>query len=116
MPGTQRWWYAKWMDGAFDDLIPATLADARAAYAVSHDDLRSLAESLTDEALARSERWWGTEHEPSVGDLIVQVVNHGTQHRSEIAIVLTLHGCSPGDLDYLFCRVPSLTHFQCVRP
>lgn len=107
MLGTQRWWHAKWTGGEYGgDLIPQTLSDAQAAYARSHDDLRSFAASLTGASLHRSERWWGTEHELSVGELIVQVVNHGTQHRSEIAVALTLHDCSPGDLDYLFYRVP----------
>jgi uncharacterized damage-inducible protein DinB len=36
---------------------------------------------------------------------ILQCANHGTQHRSEIAAMLTEAGHSPGDLDYsLFCR------------
>jgi len=108
MLGTQRWWHAKWTGSEYaGDLLPETYPAMRTAYAASHSDLRSFADSLTDDVLERSERWWGNEQELSVGDLIVQVVNHGTQHRSEIAVAMTTHGCSPGDLDYLFYRVPS---------
>jgi uncharacterized damage-inducible protein DinB len=36
---------------------------------------------------------------------ILHCANHGTQHRSEVAAMLTDAGHSPGDLDYLyFCR------------
>ncbi len=107
MLGTQRWWHLKWTDGEYGQhAIPATISEANAMFARSHDDLREFGASLTEETLAHSEGWWGGDQELSVGELIVQVVNHGTQHRSEIAISLTEWGCSPGDLDYLFFRLP----------
>lgn len=45
------------------------------------------------------------EGRPTVAQVIAHVVNHGTQHRSEAAAILTGEGCSPGELDfYLFLR------------
>jgi uncharacterized damage-inducible protein DinB len=40
------------------------------------------------------------QHGPKVWQTIVHVVNHGTQHRSEAAAILTGYGQSPGELDF----------------
>ena len=77
-----------------------TLDDLRALHAFSLDEdtrLRTFVDSLDSEGLARpiGDRGW------PLWLVIAHVVNHGTQHRSELARYLTQCGYSPGDLDLL---------------
>jgi uncharacterized damage-inducible protein DinB len=105
MLGTQRFWQAAWSHGAFlvNPKLPS-LAIAREAYAASHDALRSFADALTQEEWDRAEPWWkqwGYDAVMPLGESIAQLFYHGAQHRSEVAILLSMWGHSPGDMDYL---------------
>jgi uncharacterized damage-inducible protein DinB len=54
-------------------------------------DLNGLVRYTTDEGQKRERVLW---------HCLLHVVNHGTQHRSEAAALLTEYGSSPGDLDF----------------
>lgn len=73
--------------------------------------MRGFLDSLDDPDLTRPVRYATTKGVPFenvLWTLLVHVVNHGTQFRSEAAVVLTEYGHSPGDLDLLlFIRYPS---------
>ena len=66
---------------------------AMRAYLVKlHDeDMESHVRYTTDTGIKRDRILW---------HCLLHVVNHGTQHRSEAAALLTDYGHSPGDLDF----------------
>ncbi|TMF34889.1 MAG: hypothetical protein E6I27_17195 [Chloroflexi bacterium] len=62
--------------------------------------LRRYVESLDDTALSEA-LTMREDYSPPRWLILAHVVNHGTQHRSEMARYLTECGRSPGDLDLL---------------
>jgi uncharacterized damage-inducible protein DinB len=104
--GAERSWLARWEGRAppprpADDEFP-TIAAVIAAWGESEARIRAFIAGLDDEALDRDfayTRYSGERRVQPLWQLLVHVVNHGTQHRSEVAVLLTMHGASPGDLD-----------------
>jgi uncharacterized damage-inducible protein DinB len=70
--------------------------------------MRAFLAGLKDDDLNRVVHYNSTKGKPLkniLWHLLVHVVNHGTQHRSEAAMLLTGYGASPGDIDFiLFVR------------
>lgn len=66
--------------------------------------LHDFVAALTDDALNRTVYYKTTQGQPMenvLWPLMAHVVNHGTQHRSEAAMLLTGYGRSPGNLDLI---------------
>jgi uncharacterized damage-inducible protein DinB len=95
---TERWEAEELLERDFPTLesIQARMhaeESAMRAYLAGLDDARmaSVVRYVTDEGQRRERPLW---------HCLVHVVNHGTQHRSEAAAMLTDYGRSPGDLDF----------------
>ena len=85
------------------------MPELRSAFAQAHAEVNEFGRLLTNDSWEHAEEWWrdfGISAGLSVGETITLVVDHGTQHRSEIAVITSLHGCSPGDVDYRAFRAP----------
>lgn len=81
-----------------------TLADMRARWREVTAARRAFVAGLTQADLDRTIHYKTTTGKPqheTLWRLMAHLVNHGTQHRSEIAALLTEFGHSPGDLDMI---------------
>jgi uncharacterized damage-inducible protein DinB len=93
--------------GHLAEEIPATafpdLASLEARWRDEEQSMRAYLAALRDENLEKPVAYPindGKTRERILWHCLFSVVNHGTQHRSEAAALLTRFGQSPGDIDF----------------
>lgn len=80
----------------------------RARWLEEEKHLMAFVENLTDEQLNASFNYTsteGTRHQRVLWQAMAHLVNHGTQHKTEAAAILTGYGRSPGDIDLIWYLV-----------
>jgi len=103
-------WLERWLIGG--NRMPTlelqkmpNLAAVRESFLASHGGLQKFVSDLTDERLEATQEFRdssGNRESRLLWQLMTHVANHGTYHRGEIAMMLTVAGHSPGDLDFLY--------------
>jgi len=109
-------WHSRWLGISPDRMQgPSEISDLATLMARWRDHesrVRGFIDGLSDDTLAQNldyRNTQGKEFRRLLWETITQVLNHGTQHRSEVAAVATQLGHSPGDMDfivYLITRPP----------
>ncbi|MBK8900326.1 MAG: DinB family protein [Anaerolineaceae bacterium] len=87
----------------FVDPLP-TLSALEEQWQAEERLMRAYLHTLDEEQLQERIQYKGTgggEFENLLWQILVQLVNHGTSHRGELAWRLTELGRSPGDLDFI---------------
>ncbi len=84
-----------------EDAIP-TFAALQARWRIEQQEMRAYLDTLTEATLNGVIRYVipGAVREHVVWHILLDVIIHATQHRSEAAALLTGYGQSPGDYDF----------------
>ncbi len=106
--GAEWMWRSRWQGTSpTNELREADLPTLEAIRARWHEEeqqMRAFLSALQDEDVQRVVQYTNTEgktYAAPLWQMMAHLVNHGTQHRSEAAAILSRLGHSPGEIDLL---------------
>ncbi|HLF25641.1 MAG TPA: DinB family protein [Anaerolineae bacterium] len=106
--GAQWLWLSRWQGVSPRAVLnPADFPDLgsiRARWEQVERDTQVFVDALDASSLGRIVEYTNTADQPNaypLWQIMLHQVNHATQHRSEVALLLTQFGHSPGELDLL---------------
>ncbi|NJN82228.1 MAG: hypothetical protein HC802_08080 [Caldilineaceae bacterium] len=107
--GAEWIWRKRCQEGVSPTAIPAPteypdFATLQQRWLEEQSAMLAYVATLDDETLSKPLAYRGTNGDPfsvTLWQILAHVVNHGTQHRSEAAALLTNLGHSPGDIDMI---------------
>ena len=104
----QWMWLSRWQGRSprtmFDPADYSDLAAIETRWAQIEQDTQKFVQQLDNQALERVIEYANTKGQAfayPLWQLLLHQVNHATQHRSEVAMILTQFGQSPGWLDFI---------------
>ena len=112
--GSEAVWRSRWQGGSPTQRLTAeelpTLLSVQQHWQDEERQVRDFLAALQHDDLDAPLTYTTLRGQPESMPLaatLLQVINHGTQHRSEVALLLTDAGYSPGDLDFhVYLREP----------
>lgn len=101
-------WRSRWQGYSPTAIVDpndfSTLAALVARWNEEEQHMRAFLEALTDTQLHERFTYQavnGDARDSLLWHTMLHVITHGMQHRSEVAMLLSERGCSPGDIDLI---------------
>lgn len=106
MVAAERVWLSRLQGHSPDRLLTRddlpTLDDVIAAGESLDAETRAFIRAVDDPARIVTYRTTkGVEHQQAIWELLLHLINHHTEHRSQLALVLAMHGIDVGNLDLI---------------